>query len=429
MNMDTITGAAVTSKKQPSPRQRRGAKRRISLDSSRLGLAAAATVLAYFGLSDALANVVARNSTELAQVMAPWDGMIAGRHAERMFSMQPGGDRAADYAHLAREALRSEPMSAEAINVLGLQAQLRNEPGQTRDIFRYSIELTRRELPPRLWSIEDGVSRGDVTGVLREYDLALKTSRQAKDILFPVLVGAVEERQIRALVLRLLATDPVWTREFVRFATRSPIAPGAVASMIREDESGALDMDESDRVSLVDTLVNTSNPEAAWNFYEYFRPESARDGLRDPTFGALDRPSSVFDWQIQGFGFPSQSAQGTSLGISVPATESGDIVRQFMVLPAGRYRLQGRVSGIDQPRQSQPYWLVVCLDDSSELGRVTISSPAGESAQFEMPFTVSPGCTTQVLSLIARPTDAIRGVEGDIETVSIDRVGSNSGSR
>lgn len=429
MSMGTITVAAVPSKKQPSRRERTGGKRGISLDSSRLGLAAAATVLAYFGLSDALANVVVRNSTELAQSIAPWNGMIAGRHAERMFRMQPSGNPAADHAHLAREALRSEPMSPEAINVLGLQAQLRNEPGQTRDIFRYSIELTRRELPPRLWSIEDGVSRGDVTGVLREYDLALKTSRQAKDILFPVLVGAVEERQIRALVLRMLATDPVWNREFLRFATRSPIAPAAVAKMIREDERGALDIDESDRVSLVDTLVNTSNPEAAWSFYKYFRPKSARDGLRDPTFGALDRPSSVFDWHVQGFGFPSQSAEGTSLGISVPAAESGDIVRQFMVLPAGRYRLKGRVSGIDQPRQSQPYWLVVCLDDSNELGRVSVSSPAGESAQFEMPFTVAPGCTTQVLSLIARPTDAMRGVDGDIEKVSIERVGRNSGLR
>ena len=127
---------------------------------------------------------------------------------------------------------------------------------------------------------------------------------------------------------------------------------------------------------------------------------------------------SVFDWQAGADTRLSaailRKGESALLDFSVPPSVGGVLVRQTQLLPPGNYRIEGRSQGIDQPERSQPYWTLTCKD-GRELGRVALSNSNQNGGDFSGRFTVPERCEVQTLSLVARSTDDIMGVSGQIE--------------
>ena len=94
------------------------------------------------------------------------------------------------------------------------------------------------------------------------------------------------------------------------------------------------------------------------------------------------------------------------------------MLTQVQVLPPGAYRLVGRSSGLDQPEASRPYWALTCRD-GRELGRVAVPNSAQAEGQFAGELRVPAGCPVQVLALIARPSDDVSGVSGQIDAAQL----------
>lgn len=179
------------------------------------------------------AEVVVRTNPEVAHRIAPFNGKIAGAAAKHAFDSIPDKDGESEPATLARATLRSEPTSVDAVSVLALQAVLRNEPERAEELFRYALILSRRELQPYMWAIEDGVSRGDIDVILRSYDLALRTSREARARLLPPLSSSLGEPRARRGVMRLLEAEPDWKDEFL-LAASSRGDPSGTAALFNE---------------------------------------------------------------------------------------------------------------------------------------------------------------------------------------------------
>ncbi|MDT9096849.1 hypothetical protein RSW32_26335, partial [Escherichia coli] len=76
-------------------------------------------------------------------------------------------------------------------------AQLHGDVGAARRLFAYGQRLSRRDNSTQLWAIEDAVARNDIPDVLRHYDVALRTSPNLADILYPVLASASADPAIR----------------------------------------------------------------------------------------------------------------------------------------------------------------------------------------------------------------------------------------
>src|SRR5690606_1446045 len=123
--------------------------------------------------------------------------------AFEQFATSPSNDEDSPAVTLAREALRQDPTSVDALAVLGLQAELKNDAAQARKVFGYSRELSRRELRAQIWAIEESVRRGDIAEALHHYDMALRTSVRAQELLFPILAAALEEPSIRSALLQI----------------------------------------------------------------------------------------------------------------------------------------------------------------------------------------------------------------------------------
>jgi len=397
--------------------------RRSSRDwAARITLALGAAVLGYFSVTSSLANVIVKADPSRAHVLSPHDATITAALAEHLFMLETQAEPTSRPARLAERALRQDPTAVEALSVLGFQARLRGDTERADQLFAYSGRLSRRELRSQIWAIEEAVARGDIEGALRHYDIALKTSANGQNILFPVLVSALREPRIRASVLRIMATRPSWGRPFVAFVAESGIDPDAAVHFFREGSDIPLPVGNDSRATLIRALLAQNKLEDAWNYYASFRSNTKRTHSRDPNFSLAADAATPFDWTIADESGISavilKGPRGGFVDFAVSPSNSGPIVTQIQLLPPGSYRLRGHSNGLEQPEQSQPYWSLIC-QDGRELGRVPVPNSSKADGVFTGRFTVPQGCPIQTLSLVARPTDSIGGMSGQIDSAQL----------
>ena len=385
--------------------------------AARGGLAVGFAVLGYFSVTESFAHVIAKVDPEKAFILAPDNGIVLAKYAQSTFTRTFDKEPNSLPADLARKALLADPTAADALTVLGFQAQLRNDPALTDRIFSYSTALTRRELRPRLWAIETSIGRGDIVGALRNYDVALRTSDDAAGLLFPILSAALAEERIRVALRPILASDPVWKDSFVDYAAKSGVEPAGTIALFQESVQDGLMPNDEQRAYLVNALFEQDRQNDAWAYLKTFRPGVRRNVSRDANF-ELDVPvPTVFDWRPNPD--PRISAailrQGNTglLDFSIPPSVGGALISQIQLLPPGSYRLEGRSRGIEQPNRSRPYWVLSCAQ-RGELGRIVMSNSNRNGGRFGGQFDVPVGCPLQTLTLVARSTDDILGVSGQI---------------
>lgn len=411
------------------PKRRRPSSSRPSLPKrsrrdwlGRLALVFGALTLGGLSLGDSFARVVESADPLQASALAPHNGVILAAAAQQEFSRAPSADENSQAIRLANLALRRDPTAVEALTVLGLQAQLRNDTQRTRALFQYSLILSRRELRPQIWAIEEAVNRGDIAGALRSYDIALRTSREAPGLLLPNLVAALAEPKVRSSLLKIMASEPVWTDSFLHRVATSGIDPVAGMAFFREGASIDLPVTDDLRAALVNGLMAEGETQQAWAYYGEFRRGSLRNRSRDPQFALNPDIRAVFDWMPATQSGMSvailQEGEGGVLDFSLPPGTGGVLVQQTQLLPTGTYRLSGRSRRIDLPARSRPYWALVC-QDGRELGRVEVPNSEITDGAFEGLLSVPAGCAVQTLTLNARTSDAITGVSGQIERASL----------
>ncbi len=388
------------------------------------GFAIVALALGYVSTSETLALVLSRSNPARAYAINDHDGRIGVRLAEQLVTSGNAGP--AQFAHaerIARRALRDEPLSAGALTVLGLNAQRRGDTAAARALFARSDALSRRELGTRLWLIEDAVARGDIAGALRHYDIALRTSTRAPDLLYPVLASASADPRIARETVRVLEGRPAWSGMFVDYLATSGPDARSTARLFRALAQAHVPVPEVATANAVNALITAGAFDAAWNYYSALRKGADRRRSRDADFGAQVAVPTALDWTpvMLDAGVTASIQQSTTDGVfdfAAPATVGGVVLQQMQVLPPGRYRIEGRSVGIAQDDGQRPYWTLLCID-GRELGRVEVPNSSQAEGRFFGELTVGAGCPAQTLRLVVRPSNAIGGVSGQIDRVEL----------
>lgn len=380
-------------------------------------LALTAAALGFWSVGSSLANALAKANPARAHALSPGNAPVAARYAQDLFADRPSIDPHGVAAVVARRALLDDPTAADALTVLAFQAQLRGERDKAAAIFRYSTKLSRRELRPRLWAIEEAVARGDIADALTHYDIALRTSRDAGAMLYPTLGAATTQPRIRAGLVAVLATKPVWKDEFLDYVAKRRIAPEGLAALLEEGRAKGLAATEDVRVQIIDALILEGKPDRAWSVYQGLREGARSEQSRDPAFAFAANARSAFDWRAGedsrlGAAILNDGDSG-AIDFAVPPDSSGVLAQQSQLFAPGRYRLDGRSRGIKQTLSEQPYWTLICTD-GRELGRVEVPSSAFNGGRFGGSFSIPQGCPVQQLQLVARPSSNVSGVSGQI---------------
>ena len=381
--------------------------------------------LAFMSVNQSLAAAIRKGDPARAHALASGDAVAAASLAIRLSG--PDATRATRLAadDLARAALRGDPTVVSGVATLGINTQIRGDVVGARRIFAYAQRLSRRELLTELWSIEDAVGRGDVREALRHYDIALRTSRQAPGVLFPVLASALGEAPIRTELTRTLASKPEWSQLFIPFVAGNGSDPGAVARLFTDLRRARVAVPEDASAVLISRLADAGQPELAWRYYAVIRPGALREGSRDPRFAASPAIPTIFDWVANTDGSVTASLQpardGGTISFSVPTGVGGLLMRQVQMLPPADYRLVGHSAGVEGAPDTRPYWELAC-GGGAPLGRLVLPASAQAGGQFSGTFRVPSGCAMQHLSLVARATDAPAGLSGQIDRVALTRI-------
>ncbi len=385
-------------------------------------LAIVAAGLGCVSVAHSLAYMIRGSAPAQAHALAPWDGRITALLSEQLSSVEatPADRRRAD--ELARLALRQDPTAVAAVATLGINAQIRGDTGGARRIFAYSGKLSRRDLRTQLWANEDAVARGDIPGALRNYDMALRTSPIAPDLLFPVLSKAIDDDDIRAELVRTLSARPAWGEQFLAYVSGNGPDTRAVARLFEALQQKRVFPSEGAATALIQRLIAQGRYEDAWLYYASFTPGADRRQSRDANFSNSRAVPSAFDWKpVDDPGISAtiqRDGDGGLFDFSVPSGLGGPLLDQLQLLPSGTYEIEGNSIGIAQPDAALPYWLLRCVD-GRELGRIVVPASAKEGGRFAGRFTVPADCPVQHLTLMARPTDEMSGLTGQIDDVRL----------
>lgn len=404
------------------PRRSTRSQRSITEWTVRSVLAMLAAGFGYLSVAHSLAYMIRGSDPARAYALVPWDGRITALLSEQLSGPKASAADRKRADELARLALRQDATAVAAVATLGINAQARGDTATARRIFAYSEQLSRRDLRTRLWANEDAVARGDILGALRNYDIAMRTSRIAPDLMFPLLASAIDDEQIRKGLVTILAKRPAWSDQFIGYVSGNGPDAKATALLFEAMQRRGLALPAGSTAALITRLLGENYINDAWRLYAVIRPGANRQSSRDPDFTANPVSTTSFDWQpITDSGVSATIQHGERGGVfdfAVPSTIGGPILRQTQLLMPGNYVLQGRSVGINQSVEALPYWTLTCAE-GRELGRVSVFNSTQDHGRFSGRFVVPAGCPIQQLLFVARPSESISGFTGQIVDVRL----------
>lgn len=408
--MDRTSSGKPPARRRPLPRRLQWTR---PLLLRALAASAAAAVLIWLSLAITLTSLTARNRPSIASAWWPWSAVANASLAEALIADgRPSARDLTQAQALAEDALRREPVNAVAARMLGVVAALRRQEGPAERALNYAETLSKRDLPTQLILIEREVARNDIPGALRHYHRALSTSRRSAETLLPILVQASSDPNIARPLASTLARRPPWWFAFTERLVaegRSPQTLGLILSALRLDVNH-----EGERPLLVSGMTRMATLGGVRQAYEVDR--AARRGgdrstqlLRNGSF-ETDRNVPPFDWSMASdSGLAAfrevldAGRQDHALFLVAEPGRAGEVARQLVMLPRGRYRLLFSAGAVVGERISRPEVVVTCLS-SDRPALLTIRVPEAPAAgislrgDFDVPAAA---CDGQWLSIRA----------------------------
>lgn len=392
----------------------------------RLFLAGTVGWIGCLSVMQSAALVLPDSLIEEAYALAPNNGRIAGRLSLLLSSPKVGEVGRTRAVAIAREALREDPTAVEAVATIAADAFARGDQAEGERLLVYSEKLSRRDLRTQLMAIELAVARDDISGALNHYDIALRTKKNAPELLFPVLTSALPNPAIRTALVKTLASQPQWGNEFITHAARSGADPAASAAFFHALQTVRVPVPDTANVALINGLLAAKLFGDAWIYYATTRPGSNRLQSRDPAFKTLLETRSAFDWvAVNSLGVSTTILPDPTNGIfdfTMSMGNGGPLLQQLQMLPPGAYIVKGHSIGIEQPAHSRPYWALRC-QTGVEIGRVELPNSSRAGGWSQGTIRVPADCPVQILLLIARSSDDAGGVSGQIDRILIRPAG------
>lgn len=367
---------------------------------------------------------------EVALRWAPYDARAAARLAEIKMTTRAGP--AARAQALARSALQRDPTVASAWRTLGLVAATSGQQEQATRLVMFAHDLSRRDLATQLWLIEDSVRRNDVRGALRHYDFALRTSRQAADLLLPTLVSAISEPSINPVVADLLLTNPPWRPAFFYALSQNVSSGESAAKLLERLRSKGYLEPIPNAAEVPARLVEQGDYSAAYRVYTALQMGS--EGIKANDQFAKSSKLLPFDWDLAALSdirAEPQLMQATdrSAALYVYAVDGaiGIAAKRLMVLPPGTYRFASLAHSVAGSKPERLEWALRCAGDDNSLLRLDLRAAKDTPSASTRAFTVpAQGCRAQWVELSVRAPDGSEASEVWIQDVKIEPAGAGS---
>ena len=369
----------------------------------------------------AVSGVARIKAPAAALAVMPGESVALASRADQVFFANPQSP-SPEVKRLALKALESQPINPKALRLLGYIEDAGGNSGKAEEYIRMAAKLSRREAGAQLWLIEASARKGDIHQTLAHYDIVLRTKPDTQTVLFPRLVSAIEDLEIRAALKPYIRNENGWGRSFLSFAINNTNHLPVLTRLILET-GGLSDPDEArvQEVALIGRLVAEGYfAEARQIFLQMPGVQASR--ISSAAFDASDRNArfGAIGWQLindldAGGGF-TDNGKHVALSIFANSSTTRPVATKLLYLKPSNYILDVKVSSIDRGSGGFLRWALRCPDAT---GGKILWSVDSVTASLKGRFNIPSGCPVQYLNLIASGGNGQTGLEATIGSVSI----------
>jgi len=333
---------------------------------------------------------------------------------------------------LAEAALRREPVNVAAARSMAIVSTLAGDAATTERYLILAERLSRRDLPTQLMLLETEVRRNNIPGALTHYDRALRVSTDMRDNLLPIMVQASAEPAIANGVARLLDPRPPWWFPFAEHLAGESNAPGTITFLL-----GKLRLDPRDErerslvVVALRRMVEAGAFTAAERLYRQTggsTPAAGGNLVRNGGFDTSELGLPPFDWLyvnesgLSAYRENDAGRGGSVLRLTAESERSGEVARQLLTLPPGRYRMNAVVGSVEAGSLSR--LAVRCAgEDGASLLTLPFAAAGNAGAPIAGVFQVPAGrCEGQWLSVGAGSAQDSGPTQPWIDSIAVHRI-------
>lgn len=377
---------------------------------------------AWFALALAISGVMRIKAPQAALAFMPRESTALASQADQLFFASPKNPPP-EASQLALKALEEQAINPKAMRILGYAADARGDSVQAERYVRMAARLSRREPGAQLWLIEASARNGDVAQTLVHYDIALRTKPDTQTLLFPRLLSAIDDQEIRTALKPYIRADNGWATAFLFFAnSNSKNLPALVDLIVETGGLADAESAKSQELDLLSRLVAESFFNEARRLYlQMLGARPAR--LASAAFEASDRDARFgpMGWQLiddpdAGGGFSgSASERQTSLSLFANSATTRPVASKLLYLKPGNYLLSARLSNLDRGDGGFLRWQLRC----PAIPAAPVWTIDSINTSLRASFGIPANCPVQFLDLIASGGKGQTGLEATVASVEI----------
>ena len=327
----------------------------------------AAILIAVLSGSAALSSIAKIKSPTFALSLIPQNGFAAQEIAAGLttasFSENKGSFPElvnSSWSEMAFRAFRLEPVTPDALAVIALS----NTGDTRRELMQKAFMLSRRQNFATGWLIADSGKRSKIVELLDYYDILLRTSSSASNVVMPVFLTALADDQSISAFYRLLSRNPPWAGRFWQQVVQSPNAlrnATEIRNLLGTDQDrGGVYQD----TALIYALIKENQFQVAEKLFVSLTSsgQSRASLVRNSSFQSASK-YPPFDWQLFSSGDYGASIDRGSMNLSVIANSGGLLARQLVSLPNEVLTLSVEAS-TEIPTESNVFIELLCASNS-----------------------------------------------------------------
>jgi len=321
--------------------------------------------------------------------------------------VQTGPGSAIEYA---RRAILSDPLSVQAVSILGRSQLYAGQADQARKTFQVAGQLGWRDPMTQIYWLDQALQEGDYTVATQRLDALLRQSPddENRDKFLAVVSQTPEGREALAERLKLA---PDWARIYLTGISR--LRPEEIAQrvdLVQRTGRGVWDCQATEAITqrLIEAR-QLAEAQSVWRL----NCASSTSLIYDGGFDQLDasKPAAGFDWRLPTRGdVDIQLIKGQAgnrlLNMSVNSAITMPVLRQLVVLKPGTYRLTWHMPETPENQADALQVSLACKDDLS------LAQPgepdAGKRDYRKLDFTIDSECPARQLVFWLAPRSQVQ---------------------
>jgi tetratricopeptide (TPR) repeat protein len=315
----------------------------------------------------------------------------------------------AEAESMARRSLEANPLQARPYRLLGQVAQAKGDATRAYALYRIAARRSPRDVTTRTWLFNHHLANDQADAAMGDLDALLSAQPRLLPALSSTISGVATRPELQPAFVTALQKSPPWRADVMSFVVGQTQDMDGIARLMQRLRAIPGGLDASVASAWVERLIGERRYGPAYlNWVADLDPD-ARLRLGNVYNGDFELPLSNtgFDWHMD-------PIPGARMDVLVAPGGQGKALRlvfddqrvafrhlgQLLVLPAGKYRLEGRVQ-IDELRTGPGLsWSLSCAEDQRPLAKTESFRGTGPWRSFSTDFEIpAQACDGQWLRL------------------------------